>query len=317
MLSRVAENLYWMARYIERAENTARLVGVNANLLLDLPRGIAPGWEPLIAITGGEQGFRERHADAGERNVVRFLIADLDNPGSILASLRAARENCRTIRDVIPREAWEMLNELYLYARDEVNAGLTKKGRHAYLKHVIQSVQMLTGLLVGTMNHDAGYQFMRIGRNLERGDMTTRIIDVRSASLIEEPALELRPVATIQWVSVLKSLTGYQMYRRSMQASVRQADVRRFLFKHGEFPRSVMHTMGAVAEGLEALPATADAPLRVVARVRRTLLDTDVGDMGPSELHAFIDVLQCAFIEIHVEVDRAYFHGSMPQAASG
>ncbi|HEY5720298.1 MAG TPA: alpha-E domain-containing protein, partial [Gammaproteobacteria bacterium] len=249
MLSRVAENLYWMARYIERAENTARLVGVNANLLLDLPRGIAPGWEPLIEITGSAGLFRERYAEPSERNVVRFLIADMDNPGAILASLRAARENCRTIRDIVPREVWELLNELYLYARDEVNVGLTKKGRHAYLKQVILSVQTLTGLLVGTMNHDAGYQFMRIGRNLERADMTTRIIDVRSASLLDDAPVELRPFENIQWVSVLKSLTGYQMYRRSMQASVRQGDVRRFLFQHGEFPRSVLHTLGAVGEG--------------------------------------------------------------------
>ncbi len=313
MLSRVAENLYWMARYIERAENTARLVGVNANLLLDLPKGIAPGWEPLIAITGSEAQYRGRYADASERNVLRFLIADLENPGSILFSLRAARENCRTIRDIVPREAWEQLNELYLYAREEINAGLTKKGRHAYLKQVIQSVQMLTGLMVGTMNHDAGYQFMRVGRNLERADMTTRIIDVRSASLLDEASLELRPLENIQWVSVLKSLTGYQMYRQSMQVSVRQADVRRFLFRHGEFPRSVMHTMGATAEGLEALPVKADAPLRVVARVRRTLLDTDVGDMGPEALHDFIDELQRDFMEIHAEVDRAYFHVGLEQ----
>ena len=317
MLSRVAENLYWMARYIERAENTARLVGVNANLLLDLPRGIAAGWEPLIAITGSAESFHQRYADTGERNVVRFLLADLDNPGSILFSLRAARENCRTIRDIVQREVWELLNEMYHFTRDEVSAGLTKKGRHAYLKEVILSVQTLTGLLVGTMSHDAAYQFMRIGRNLERADMTTRIIDVRSASLIDDAPIELRPLDNIQWVSVLKSLTGYQMYRQSMQVSVRQADVRRFLFQHGEFPRSVMHTMGGVAEALGALPTPAEGALRVVARVRRTLFETQVADMGPTDLHSFIDVLQREFIEIHDEVDRAYFRGGMPAAATG
>jgi uncharacterized alpha-E superfamily protein len=123
MLSRVAENIYWMARYVERAENTARIVSVNANLLLDLPKGIAPGWRPLVDITGANALFEEHYKDYGERQVVRFLIADERNSGSILAALVAARENCRTIRDFVPREAWELLNEIYLFAREDLPRG--------------------------------------------------------------------------------------------------------------------------------------------------------------------------------------------------
>jgi uncharacterized alpha-E superfamily protein len=123
MLSRVAENIYWLARYVERAENTARIVTVNANLLLDLPKGIAPGWRPLIDITGANALFEEHYKDYGERQVVRFLLGDERYPGSILSALGAARENCRTIRDVVPREAWEQINELYLFAREELAKG--------------------------------------------------------------------------------------------------------------------------------------------------------------------------------------------------
>ncbi len=112
MLSRVAENLYWLGRYVERAENTGRIVNVNANLLLDLPKGIAPGWKPLIEITGSADLYRKSYDDFEERNVVRFLVGDAQNSGSIISSLSAARENARTIRDIVPREAWEQVNEL-------------------------------------------------------------------------------------------------------------------------------------------------------------------------------------------------------------
>jgi uncharacterized alpha-E superfamily protein len=141
MLSRVAENIYWMARYVERAENTARLVRVNANLLLDLPRGIAPGWEPLVSIMGMDREFRQRYTRVSERNVVKFLLGDSSNHCSILSSLRAARENCRTVRDIIPRSGWEQLNELYLVAKENLHAGLTKSGRHGYLARIIAGSQ--------------------------------------------------------------------------------------------------------------------------------------------------------------------------------
>ncbi|HYN76820.1 MAG TPA: alpha-E domain-containing protein, partial [Lamprocystis sp. (in: g-proteobacteria)] len=176
MLSRVAENIYWLGRYVERAENTARIVSVNANLLLDLPRGIAPGWAPLVYITGANAQFEEHYQDYSERHVVHFLLGDERNSGSTLYALGAARENCRTIRDFVPREAWESLNELYLYARDELARGTSKGGRHTYLKHIIQSAQGFNGLLSGTMLHDQGYEFLHLGRFLERADMTTRII---------------------------------------------------------------------------------------------------------------------------------------------
>ena len=248
MLSRVAENIYWLARYVERAENTARLVNVNANLLLDLPKGIAPGWAPLIAMTGSTEGYLKRHRDYGERAVLRFLIGDPDNPDSILNALQLARENCRTIRDIVPREAWEQINELHLFARDKVQEGLTKRGRHGFLKQIVLGSQTITGLLAGTMNHDQGYHFLRMGRFLERADMTTRIVDVRSDNLLPDDTVGLRPFDNVQWMSVLKSLTAYQMYRRSMQVRIRRRDVLRFLLRSPEFPRAVLHCVQCVEQ---------------------------------------------------------------------
>ncbi len=306
MLSRVAENIYWLSRFVERAENTARIVTVNANLLLDLPKGIAPGWRPLIDITGTTELFEEHHKDYGERPVVRFLLADEHNPGSILSALAAARENCRTIRDFVPREVWELLNELYYYARDQLPKGMTKGGRHTYLKYVILGCQSITGLLSGTMLHDQGYDFLHLGRFLERADMTTRIVDVRSANLLPEETTELRPFENIQWVSVLKSMTGYQAYRRSEQVRVQRGYVLRFLLQSPAFPRSVSHCVDALRLSLERLPR-GDAPLRVVGRIKRHLEGVEPWLLSQSQLHAFVDELQVAIGELHSEIAKTWF----------
>ena len=306
MLSRVAENIYWLGRYVERAENTARIVSVNANLLLDLPRGLAPGWRPLIDITGANALFEEHHKDYSERNVVRFLLANERNSGSILSALGAARENCRTIRDIVPREAWELLNELYLYARDDLAKGMTKGGRHTYLKYIILGSQGITGLLSGTMLHDQGYEFLHLGRFLERADMTTRIIDVRSANLLPEEATELRPFETIQWVSVLKSMTAYQAYRRSEQVRVQRDRVLRFLFQHTAFPRAVNHCIESSRQSLEKLPRN-ECALRVAGRLKRTVEGAEPRRLNQQQLHTFIDDLQLAIGDLHAEIAKTWF----------
>lgn len=313
MLSRVAENIYWLARYVERAENVARIVTVNANLLLDLPRGIAPGWEPLIAITGSSERFLESNEGFEERAVVQFLIGATANRGSILSSLVGARENCRTIRDIVPREAWEQLNELYLYARDGTQQGITKRGRHAFLKRIVVGSQTITGILSGTMNHDLGYQFLRVGRNLERADMTTRILDVRTANLLPDDAPHLHPFDNIQWMSVLKSLTAYQMYRRSRQVRVRRSDVLGFLLQDGHFPRSVNHCVNEAERSIAELPNN-EASLRVAGRLKRLLMGCDPEHLEQKALHEFIDEVQLGLADLHDEAARAWFP-SLEQAA--
>lgn len=306
MLSRVAENLYWMARYVERAENTARAVSVNANLLLDLPRGIAPGWKPLIDITGLNEVFEDRYQDYGERQVVKFLLADEDNHSSVLSSLQNARETCRTVRDILPRQAWELLNQLHMYSEANLASGLTKRGRHPYVKDVINRCQTLAGMLGSVMTRDDGYQFLRIGRNLERADMTTRIIDVRTADLLPEDVAALRPFDTIQWVSVLHSLSAYQMYRRTMQAQVSRSEVLKFLFKDSLFPRAVNHCLDAVEESLGTLHNNTTS-LKSVRTVARKVQRTRVDKQSQAALHAYVDDLQLGFTRIHEAVAKAYF----------
>jgi len=306
MLSRVASNIYWMARYIERAENTARLVNVNTHLLLDLPKKIRLGWEPIIDITSSRDDFFRLYTTADERSVVNFMVTDIKNPGSILSSLNMARENGRTIRDIIPREAWEQINELYLQSKSNAATVLTHRHRYDYLRSIILGAQTITGLLAGTMTHDEGYNFLRMGRNLERADMTTRIIDVRSATLLPEMAEDLTPFENLQWVGVLKSLTAYQMYRREVRLRVSRPDVLTFLLQEDRFPRALYHTLLEVESCLHAMPKH-EKPLRLVKKLQRVLQRAKPQELKQEKLHEFIDVLQLGLITINDSISKTYF----------
>ncbi|MCB1797883.1 MAG: alpha-E domain-containing protein [Gammaproteobacteria bacterium] len=306
MLSRVAENIYWLARYVERAENTARLVRVNSHLVLDTPSGIAPGWEPLVEITGLRQQFETVEREPNERNIVRFLIGDANNHGSILSSLAAARENCRTVREVLPRSSWEKLNELYLFARENVQSGLTKSGRDNFLDGIISGSQQIVGLLGSVMYRDEAWHFARIGRNLERADMTTRIIDVRSTDLFPDDMLESRSLDTLQWISVLRSMSGYQTYRRHVAIRVSRADVLDFLFHNPLFPRSFLHCISAVDDGIGKMENSGPA-LRGIRALKLKLRRVKVAELSQAELHEFIDELQLGIIELHNSLAETYF----------
>lgn len=311
MLSRVAENTYWLARYIERAENTARLINVTSNLVLDLPKKFSFEWGTLVDITGSTVLFNERYAAADDRSVVKFLVGDVNNPGSVISSLDSARENARTIRDIIPRETWEQINHLYMRCKGNLQLGVSRQGRYDYLRWAILGTQTITGMLAGTMTHDAGYDFLRMGRNLERADMTTRIIDVRTANLLAEQSTDLAPFENIQWMSVLKSLTGYQMYRRTMQVRVRRPDVLKFLFQDRRFPRAFYHAVCEVESCLRDLPRN-DAPLRLITQLQRLVLDSKPEHLSQEELHQYVDELQAHLAEVHDQISATYFSTAVP-----
>ena len=309
MLSRVAENLYWMARYIERSENTARQLSVTTNLLLDLPQNTPIGWDSLLAILAAEEAFAARYETTDETQVVHFLSADRDNPGSILSSLAQARENLRTVRDVVPREAWEQVNTLFLEARKEVIHGINRNRRHDFLKRIILGCQQLTGLLAGCMSHDIGYSFARTGRNLERADMTSRILDIRSRNLLSPHHEELPAYENIQWMSVLKSVSAYQMYRQHFRIRVRGPEVLRFLLQNQPFPRTVNHCLHEIFGCLEQMPRSEGAR----AHVRATQLRIAAADIGalaeePEALRGFIDSIQLDLARLHQSITETWFH---------
>jgi len=306
MLSRVAERIYWMARYIERAENTARMINVNTNLLLDLPKKVTLGWQPLIEITGSKKSYDDLYAETNERNVVKFLIADTKYPGSLIISLSAARENARTIRDIIPREAWEKVNDLYLKTKNHLPQALARRNRYEFLNNIISSTQGITGLLAGTMTHNFGYDFLRVGRNLERADMTSRIIDVRSANLLPEEPEGLMPYETIQWMSVLQSLSAYQNYRQQVQSRVQRGEVLKYLLKDIYFPRAFNHCLHEVQSSLKNLPRHM-VPLRQLNQIIRNVETTDLDKVSKKALHRYIDDLQLQLAALNGTISTTYF----------
>ncbi len=306
MLARVAENIYWLARYLERAENTARLISVNANLLLDLQRGYELGWLPLIDITGSRLAFDAQKRRSDEREIVQFLLAESENPGSISASLNRARESARTLRDILPDEAWEILNEFFQEFTAELPSGLNRRTRYNFLKRIVLASQTLAGVLDGTMSRTDAYTFLMLGRNLERADMTSRIVDVRSAQILPAGASDLGPFHTIQWISVLRSLSGQHMYRQTRRARVSRVESLDFALRDAEFPRSCMFCLRQIQVCLRALPRSAGV-LDTLAGAYRFLERVSFGDMDQQGLHTLIDHLQVYLSGVHASIAEAYF----------
>lgn len=304
MLSRVAETLYWVSRYIERAENIARLVNVNNMLLMDLPKGVNAGWEPLIDIIGARQAFEKTHLDYSEQKVLRYLLVGSDNHSSILNSITFARENARTIRDVIPRDVWEEINLLYYFTKDNQHEGLSKRGRFNYLKEIIESAHLIFGSFDATINHDQGYTFIRFGSIIERADMTSRILDIRSETLITTE--EAKPFENIQWISLLRSLSAYQMYRKQMGVRVQRSDVIEFIMHSEVFPRSILFCLYELKDLIESLLHSKEI-IKVIDEAIKELKFKDVRALKNGYLHKYIDQIQISLAGIHHELAESYF----------
>ena len=244
-----------------------------------------------------------------ERNVVRYLIAEQQNPASLLDSLSMARENARTIREIMPRVAFEYINDLYLYAKERRHRTSRAAGRRELMEGVMRRVQHIEGFLSGTMVHGDTWSFLRIGEFLERADMTTRIIDVRSIDMLQL-AESLEPYSQLQWRSVLRSLNGMQAYQLAVQEPIQQPLVLQFLFKNDELPRSLAylhHAHPLFATFAAAQPETT----RAINRVIRFLDSVDVTTLKDAGLHVFIDDCQRHLALLDREIDRTYFHARL------
>jgi uncharacterized alpha-E superfamily protein len=311
MLSRVAENLYWLTRYLERAENTARLINATTQVLLDLPRHASFGWDVLVRVAGLDQLFKQSVERADEGSIMRFLIADEKNPGSIVSSVRFARENCRTLREVLPRLAWERINSLYLYVnRNSANAW-GRAQRLNMLDEVVERRQAVAGLLSDCMSHDVAYHFMGLGQHIERADMTTRIVDINAAVLVPRQQVPEDPEIALLWIGVLKSLNAYQMYRRHVSVQIRSASVVDYLLKDQHFPRTVRYCLNEVENGLSELPRHG-APLKATRVAQRRLEGMRLDSVSSTVRHEYLDAIQSDLARIHDEISSEYFHMHEP-----
>jgi uncharacterized alpha-E superfamily protein len=304
-LSSTAERAYWLGRYLERAETTARLISVHTNLLMDLPKRIPLGWRPLVVITGSIALYEEFFDEVSERNVCRFLINDARNPGSLLSSLSWARENARTLRGIIPKPAFEYVNDLHREAREGLTEPLSRSRRAEGLGNIAEYVQRIDGFMSANMMHDAHWSFLRIGQFIERADMTTRVIDAATGDFWQSDS-ELEVFADIQWRSVLRSLYAHHSYNTSVGEPITQAPVINFLLNHRKLPRAVAYGLNSLRNNLRSLPRN-EAPMRAVNRILRELRQTSVEGLSGPDLSAYLDRCQVGLSEIHDAVRKTYF----------
>ncbi|WP_421855761.1 alpha-E domain-containing protein [Marinomonas sp.] len=314
MLSRVAERLYWSARYLERVENTARLVSVYDDLLFDLPKNIEVSWYNLIEILSGEEIFEQRYKVKDERNVVKFLLADDTNSSSMLSSLKMVRENIRTTRDAVPKETWELINELDLYAQQNIKQGINRSERHLFLNTIIEGCQKIIGLFAGAMRRDSGWHFLIMGRYLERADMGTRILDAAVSLMLQsEPEARIQ-LGQVTWSKVLKSQSAYLDYRRTVRTSINGAKATTFLMNDPCFPRSLAYCLGQIGEAATKLPRAG----LITAQVDK-LLEFDYPINSSEDLdkdfHNHLNDIQIAIIEINHQITENWFHFRQGDAA--
>jgi uncharacterized alpha-E superfamily protein len=305
MLSRVADRLFWMARYLERAEDTARLVHAYTHLVMDIPNGSEPGWDILVRILDAEPGYAEHYRVYNEQNVMKFLIADPDNAGGILASIRAARENVRTTRDVLPGEVWEQVNQLYLFAQEHAEKSVSRRNRYRFLEAVIARCQMINGLVVSTLLRGHAYRFIKLGHLLERADMTTRVIDVGAAALLGDER-HRSAVDPLIWASLLNSLSAMGAYRREIGPQVEAGAMVNFVLREDALPRSVKYCLNGIRKELAPLKNNKDA-LKLVIKARRMLSRFDPQERSREELHEFIDDFQLVLTRLYSCIDSTWF----------
>lgn len=306
MLSRVAERLYWMTRYMERAEDTARLINAVTLMSLDMPGEAGIGWKTLVQIAGLDHLFFAHYPEADEASVMRFLIHDERNSASIMACITLARENTRTFREVLPWESWEWVNELYLYAKQSLPGELDRRQRYEVLQGIIRRRQSIVGLLAGTMSRNDAFQFLRLGRNMERADMTSRILDVGHAAILPADTPAGAQYGDLLWMNILKALSAYQMYRRQVGVHARSAQVVDFLLHDRLFPRTMAHCLSEIADVVQALPH-AEPVLASVRSTQEMLDEADSAALAKAGLHDFIDRIQVGLTAIDAALRERYF----------
>lgn len=307
LLSRVADNLYWGARYLERAEDTARVVRSFTELILDLPTGVASSWEPLLAVVGSREEYDVGHARMQENDIVRFLVADASNGGSVVSSVAAARENLRTTREVLPRDAWQAVNDLYLFTGRDTESGVDRRSRARFLGRVITDCQRLDGVLSGMMRRDQAYELWRLGQMVERADMTTRVLGVRAASLLSSPH-DAQDYDEVQWMGVLRSVTAMQMYQRSQRGPIDGASVVAFLLFDETFPRSVAGCVQRMRAALSRLPRT-DVTMPSVDALEALLRTLPAEAADGAALDRAMDQVQIALSELNTRVYDTFVRG--------
>lgn len=316
MLSRVANLVYWTARLLERAENTARIVDVNAQLVLDLqsrqeiddPRA----WEPLVFVSGGDEQFHKLHGEtATERNVIEFMLFDRRNPGSVLSCIAAARENARCIRDQLSSEVWESINTFYLRLKDDDFSRYAQIGSTEYLADIKAQIHLFYGVAESMIPRTDGWWFFELGRHLERADNTSRILDIKYYMILPSLQAVGSALDMVQWASVLRSCSAFEAFRRSRRGQLNLPRVVDYLVRDEFFPRSILSALSEAEQALVRISQSMSGPAVTLANqimrdLRQDIENTDIKTTIASGLHEYLDLFQTRVGTLHDAIQAAF-----------
>lgn len=318
MLSRVADSIFWLSRSIERAQNIARFINVNLKLSIDLGAGAHNQWSPLIYTTGDQERFEEHYGEYNQRNVIDFLAFDLNNPNSIISCLRSARENARTVREMISSMMWEELNKFFLSVRAAANDQSIFDSPYEFFNQIILASHLLEGITDGTMSHGEPWHFAHLGRMLERADKTSRILDVKYFILLPSVGDVGTNIDTIQWGALLESASALEMYRKR-HGRIEPESVAEFLILDRDFPRAMHHCLIEAEKSLNAIFGRRDDRIYNAAEQRLGRLRADVNysqirEIIDGGLHEFIDDFQTKLNAVGAAIHETFF--AAPPASS-
>lgn len=255
MISRVADHCFWFGRYLERTESTARVLHVTNNLALDAELPSRQCWLPVIIVSGEHAQFSARYGEdaASDGEIVQeYMTWADDNLTCLRASIAAVRENARSIREVVSLEAWQTVNELYLWMNGPAARDAYEDNRYEFYRHVRQTIQLIIGLLRSTMLHDAPLDFIWLGLMLERVGQTARVLDVHHHAFTNLPSRH-QVVETALWLSLLRACSGFEPFMKRSQGKVTGAAVAAFLIVEPAFPRSIRYCVNAAFDRLSRI----------------------------------------------------------------
>jgi uncharacterized alpha-E superfamily protein len=312
MLSRVANSIYWMGRYLERAENYSRFMDVNFNLMLDLPPQQKAQWEPLIYTTGDQDQYLQRYQGFSMKDVVHFMTFDRQNPNSILNSISQARENARSIRESLIKETWEKLNQLFHYVSNMAQSeDLLIKDPRSFYYGIRDQVLLIYGLGYATVSRNEAWHFRQLGVFLERADKTSRIVDAKYHVILPSPVLVGSPIDSLHWSALLKSVSGFNIYRKQ-HGILHPPKVVDFLMLDKMFPRSVFYGVLEAENCLRLISGNKDRGYfndaeKYIGELRSMMEFTNVEEIIYKGLHQYIDHIQSKLNQVANEINESYF----------
>ncbi len=313
MLSRTADHLFWMSRYTERAENTARMLDVNyqASLLPQTSEMALLGWQGLLSISELQGRYAELHGDVTSQKVMNFMVKDDNNASSIVSCLKAARENARAVRGTLTTEVWETLNQTWLEVKRMIEAGAFEHDPGQFLEWVKFRSHLSRGVTIGTMLMDEALHFMRLGTFLERSDNTARLVDVKFHALQGEffgsATDKDQEYDFHHWSAVLRSVSGFEIYRKVYRDVIKPERVAELLILRHDMPRSLHAGLNGVVENLNLIAIDPSSETqRCAGKLRAELKYGRIDDILATGLHAYLTQFLDRVNELGAHISRDY-----------